>query len=229
MNCIGISFLSASLLIISVTSGCTSYRERQAFLTANSLDAFIADRPQAANLLRQHPVLEQWLRTEWNRPIEGYRIYWSDEEPAASPMAEHVADPHSHLIAIRVSKTLLPVDQLLALSYETCNAQGRSRFEALFAQAAAAKLTREDFVNAMDETEYAATLRVKEGFSKLLPLSSNEVARTTLYRKLLEIPIGFHEFQAWSIRTHSSNYFLGEKLYGQLYDRLVKTKQQINP
>jgi hypothetical protein len=231
MKAIGRSctFLCASLLVISAMSGCAAYREREAFLKSNSLDRFTADRPQAASLLCRYPALKQWLRTEWNRPIEGYRIYWSDEPPTASPMAEHVADPRSHLIAIHVSKKLLTVDQLLALSYETCNAQMRPRFEEVFAEAAAGKISREDFVNTIDAVEYAATLRVKECFPKLLPLSSDEVATTTLYRKLLEIPVGFHEFQAWSIRTHSSNYLLGEELYGREYDQLVKTNQSMTP
>ena len=52
----------------------------------------MADRPRAGKLLRQHAALEQWLSTEWNRPIEDYRVFWSDEQPTASPMAEHVAN-----------------------------------------------------------------------------------------------------------------------------------------
>jgi len=217
----GRSFLCGYLLIVLATDGCATHR-RDAFLKLHSLDRFIADRPQAGSLLQQYPALEQWLHTEWNRPIGDYRIYWSDEKPAASSTAEHASLPQAHLIVIRVSKTLAPVDQLFALSYETCNAQERSGFDAVCAQAAVGKVTRQDFVNEIDFREYAAILRLKKCFPKLLPLSSNEVANTTLYCKLLEVPDEFREYQAWSIRTHSANYLHAQELYGREYDLLVK-------
>src|SRR5215468_3977806 len=153
------SFLCCYLLIILATNGCATY-SGDAYLKLHSLGRFMADRPQAASLLRQYPALEQWLHTEWNRPIGDYRICWSDEKPATSSTAEHASWPQFHLIEIRVSKALTPVDQLFALSYETCNAQERSGFDAVCAQAAVGKVTRQDFVNEIDAREYAAILRL---------------------------------------------------------------------
>jgi hypothetical protein len=213
--------LCCYLLIVLATSGCATYR-RDAFLKSNSLDRFMADRPQAASLLQEYPALEQWLHAEWNRPIGDYRVHWSDEKPVASSTAEHASLPQFRLIVIRVSKTLSPTDQVFALSYEICNAQERSGFDAVCARAAVGKVTRQDFVNEINSREYSALLRVKECFPNLLPLSSNEVASTTLYSKLLEVPDEFREYQAWSIRTHSMNYLHAQELYGQEYDLLVK-------
>jgi hypothetical protein len=183
----------------------------------------MADRPQAADLLRQHPALEEWLRTEWNQPIESYQIVWDKAQPNYSSASEWVYFPEDHLIAIRVSKKLLPADQLLTLSFETCNAQGLSRVAALEAQAVAGKISRADFIDGFDAIEYDALLRMKESFPKLLPPSSDETS--VFYRKLLEAPAGFREYQAWSVRTHSQNYIHAQDLYGRRYDQLVKDKK----
>jgi hypothetical protein len=184
----------------------------------------MVDRPQPANLLHQHPALEQWLRTEWNRPIGDYRVFWDNEPPISSSIAEHIPAPQYHLIVIHVSQKLTPVDQLVALSYEVCNAQGRAGFDSVTAQVAAGTITRKEFVDGILANEYGAILRLKECFPKLLPLSSNEVATTTLYCKLLEVPVGFQEYQAWSIRTHSANYLHAQELYGSQYDQLAKKR-----
>jgi hypothetical protein len=216
-------FLFVCLLLVLTANGCTTY-SRESFIKSHSVEQFMRDRPAAGNRLREHPQLEQWLLTQWNKPVEGFRIYWSDDQPTASPTAEHIPQHKYRLIMIRVSNKLAPADQLLALSYETCNAQGLSSFDAACDQAAAGKITRGDFINKIDQLEYAAVLQVKECFPKLFPLSSNEVAATTLYRKLLEVPVGFHEYQAWSIRTHSQNYLHAQDLYGQDYDRLAKVR-----
>jgi len=190
----------------------------------------MTDRPQAAKLLRQHPALEQWLSTEWNRPIEDYRIFWSNEQPTASADAEHVPELHHHLIVIRVSKGLTPVDQLVALAYETCNAQGRPKFDELSAKAIAGKITRDEFVNEKTATEYAAALHLKKDFPKLLPLPGSEIAATTLYRALLQIPVGgFQEDRAWELRIHNPNYFHAQELYGHEYDQLVKGGKSMTP
>jgi hypothetical protein len=217
----GCMFACCCLLFTLGTNGCVTH-QREAFLKSNSLKKFMADRPPAADLLRQHPLLERWLLIEWNRPIEGYRIFWSNEEPVASPTAEHAPYKSYRLIVIRVSDKLVPADQLLALAYETCNAQGHSDFDKVKVKAVSGKITRADYVNAIEEREYCAILRLKGCFPEMLPLSKNEVAATTLYRKLLEVPIGFHDYQAWSIRTHSSNYLHAQELYGRQYDQLAK-------
>jgi len=222
-------FLFCCLLVILTASGCTTYR-REAFLKSHSLNRFTADRPQVGKLLRQHPALEQWLSTEWNRPVEGYRIFWSDEQPTASSVAEHVPELHHHLIVIRVSKRLTPVDQLVALAYETCNAQGLPEFDALYAQTATGKISRDQFVNEKIAIEYAAFLRLKDNFPELLPLTSGEVAKTKVYRALLQIPVGgFQEYRAWSLRRESPNYLHAEALYGHEYDQLVKNGQFSTP
>jgi hypothetical protein len=227
MKRVGWSFHFCWLLIIWTAGGCTTY-DRETFLKSHSLSKFMADRPQAGKLLRQHAALDQWLSTEWNRPIEDYRIFWSDEQPTASPMAEHVANISYRLIVIRVSRGLAPVDQLLALAYETCNAQGRHEFVALSAQAAAGKISRDQFIDGKSSVEYAALLRLKENFPKMLPLSKSEVAATTLYQTLLQVPVGgFQDYQAW--RRATPAYVHDQALYGLEFDRLVKKGQSSTP
>ena len=211
------------LLIISIVTGCVSFHGREDFIKSHSLDNFMADRPQAADLFRQHPALEEWLRTEWNQPIEDYQMVWDKDQPNDSSTSEWVPFPEDHIIAIRVSKKLLPADQLLTLSFETCNAQGFPRVEALEAQAVDGKISRTDFVDGFDAIEYDALLRMKENLPKLMPLSGNDA--TAFYRDLLEVPAGFHEYQAWSVRTHSQNYIHAQDLYGRRYDQLVKDKK----
>jgi hypothetical protein len=149
-------------------------------------------------------------------------LIWSDENPIGNPVAENSPAPRYHLISIPISKKLPPVDQLLALSFETCNAQGLPEFDALLAQAAAGKITREDFVDRNEETEYRAILRMKKSFPKLLAVSSNEV--TFAYRTLLEIPVGFQEYQAWSVRIQSEDYIRAHDLYARSYDDIAKRK-----
>ena len=227
MKRVGWSFHFCWLLIIWTTSGCTTY-DRETFLKSHSLTKFMADRPQAGKLLRQHAALEQWLATEWDRPIEDYRIFWSDEQPTASPMAEHAANTSHRLIVIRVSTGLAPVDQLLALAYEICNAQGRHEFVALSAQAAAGKISRDQFIHGKCLVEYAALLRLKEKFPKLLALSSAEVAATPLYRTLLQVPVGgFQDYQSW--RGATPAYVHDQALYGLEFDQIVKKGQSSTP
>jgi hypothetical protein len=216
-------FLCFCLAIFLAANGCASYN-RGTFLASHSLDKFMADRPQAGTLLRQHPALEQWLRAEWNRPINDYRIFWDNAPPVDSSTAEHVPYPKHRLIVIHVSKKLAPVDQLLALSFETCNAQGRAGFDAVNAQAIAGKIHRQDYISEIDRREYAAVLRIKENFPTLLPLATNEIAATTLYRKLLQVPPTFKEYQAWRIRASNAVYLQTQKLYGKEYDQLVNKK-----
>jgi hypothetical protein len=216
-------FFCFCLAILLAASGCVSYN-RDAFLASHSLDKFMADRPQAARMLRQHPALEQWLRVEWNRPINDCRIFWNNEQPSDSSTAEHCPSLKYHLIVIHVSKKLAPVDQLLALSFETCNAQGRAGFDAITAQAIAGKITREQYIHEIDEREYAAVLRIKENFPALLPLTANEIAATDLYRKLLQVPPTFKDYQAWRIRASNAVYLQTQKLYGKEYDQLANKK-----
>jgi hypothetical protein len=181
------------------------------------------DRPQAADLLRQHPALEQWLRTQWNQPIEGYQLFWHNDQPTNSSISEWTAFPEDHLVSISVSKKLLPADQLLTLSFEICNAQGLPRVEALEAQAIAGKISRTDYIDGCDAVEHDALLRMKENFPKLFPRSNDEAS--VFYSNLPEIPVEFREYQAWSVRTHSQNYIHGQDLYGRRYDQLVKDKK----
>ena len=207
--------------MICLTNSCATYPS-DTFLRAHSLDTFMADRPAAAALLREHPALENWLRTEWHGPIEGCRVCWSNDQPTDSPDAEHAWSSRYHLVKIEVSNKLLPVDQLLALSFELCNAQGHLGMDVINGQAVTGQITREDFINEIDRREYAAALRVKKIFEKLLPLSTNELSATSLNQALMKIPDDFHEYQAWSVRIHSQNYINAQKLYGEQYDQLIR-------
>lgn len=179
----------------------------------------MADRPQAANLLRHHPELEEWLCTKWNQPIKDYRFYWDQEAPSTS-VADHKLLPEHRLIRIHVSQKLCPADQLLALAFEIYNAHGHFSFDTVTAQAAAGKISREEYISEIDKREYGAALEVKKCFTKLLPLTSNEVATTTLYKMILEIPDEFQEYQAWCNRNH--NRALSQEFYGRQFDELMK-------
>ena len=151
---------------------------RSTYIKSHSIDTFMADRPPAADLLRQHPDLEHWLRTEWSRPIAGSHLVWDNRKPIISPESEYApAPPPWRVIGIRVSKNVSPVDQLLDLSFETCNAHGSPRIAALQKQAAAKKITRQDFVDGIEATEYDAVLHMKDSFPKLFILSTNEMDR----------------------------------------------------
>jgi hypothetical protein len=183
----------------------------------------MADRPQAAALLRQHRALEQWLRTEWNRPVDGNQIIWSNDRPPENGDADHVPAPQYRLITIHVSERLSPVDQLVCLSFETCNTRGFPRFNALVKQATEGTITREDFVDALESMEYDAVLRLKECLPKLMPLSTNDAG--VFYRRLLEIPVGFREYQAWSVRVHSKNYLRAHDLYSRRYDEIAERRE----
>lgn len=200
-----------------VSLGCAGFH-RDRFLSRHSLDKFLADRPRAARLLRQHPPLVQWLRTEWNRPIADSRIYWSDDKPIVS-MAEHGFEPEYKLILIRISKTLCPADQLTALIFEICNAQEFSGIEGLVAQATGGKITRDDYIHQKSEKEHQAVLRAGNIVQDLLALSENEVSGTDLYRHLIAAPTDFSEYQAWNRRIPNSNYMRTQRYYGEEYDR----------
>ena len=207
-------------LMLVAATGCSTYR-RETFLESHSLDRFIEDRPASARLLAQHSALATWLRTEWKAPINEYRIYWSNDQPAIS-LAEHGFMPEYKLIVIRVSRNLVPADQLESLVFEICNAQEFSNIQALDADAAAGGVTREDYLNRINQLEYNAVLRVKKIFPPMLPLSPEELAATNLYRHLLKVPDDFHEYEKWISSVLDSNYLRNQKFYGERYDRLVK-------
>ena len=213
------SFFFGSLLTCFVILGCSSESSRQAPGQPYSLDAFMVDRPQAGELLRQHPALEQWLRKEWSSPVGGYRIQWSNEEPPRGLSAGTGFVLGDRLALIRISEKYAPSDQLVALCFETCNAQAHSRFEALCSKAASGAISRAAFVEAFGKVEYGTVLRVKDCVPRLLPLPSNEVAASKLYRDLLEVPAEFAAYKEWS-RAHSENYRIDQELYGREYDEL---------
>ena len=96
------------LSVFLLLGGCAMPRVRDTPPAPGSFDAFMADRPAAARLLRHHPALEQWMRAEWNRPIGDYRVRWDDHPPTTSPIAENTSTTQAHLTAIRVSKNSLP-------------------------------------------------------------------------------------------------------------------------
>ena len=215
------SFRFGLLLACCVILGCSSDSSRQALGQPHSLDAFMADRPEAGELLRQHPALEQWLRKGWSRPGGGYRIQWSNEQPPHGLSAGTGIVPEDRLALIRISEKYAPPDQLVALCFETCNAQAHSRFEALYSKAASGTISRAAFVEAVGEAEYGTVLRVKDCVARLLPLPSNEVASSKLYRDLLEAPAEFAAYKEWS-RSHSENYRISMDLAGHQFDDLQK-------
>src|SRR5215831_14787195 len=113
------SFFFPIVLACFVVLGCSSDSSRQASGKRHSLDGFMADRPQAGDLLRQHPALEQWLRDAWTRPVEGLQIRWSnDKPPHGSRFAETAILPEDGLAIIYVSDKCVPPDQLVALCFE---------------------------------------------------------------------------------------------------------------
>jgi len=185
------------------------------------LDQFMADRPEAGHLLRQHPALAQWFRTEWNRPA-AFPIIWDNQPPKTSPVAENSSSSQTHFTSIRVSPKLSPVDQLMGLCYETCNAEGRPRINSLALQAATGKITRTEFAEGIAEAEYGANLRLRQTFPVLLPLSRDEIAHDILYQNVLQIPPTYAAYQAWNLRTHNENFQHAQELYGREYDELVK-------
>ena len=221
-----LSLLFASLLAYLVVVGCSSESPRQVRNQPHSLDAFMEDRPQAGELLRQHPALEEWLRKQWNTQGEGYRIQWSNEKPPYGLSAGTGIVADGRLALIRISEQYAPPDQLVALCFETCNAQAHSRLEPLYSKAASGAISREDFVEAVGQVEFDTVLRVKDCIPRLLPLSSNEVAATLLYRSLLEVPTDFAVYKEWS-RLRSENYRVSVEVDGRQYDELRKasTKQ----
>ena len=221
MRFIRYSSICICILAIFITNGCSTYHTT-AYLKSHSLDAFMIDRPQAAVLLHQYPAFEDWLRTEWDQPIEGNHFCWSNEQPFNSPVSEVDGTARGHLIMVHVSEKLRPVDQLVALSFELCNAQGHAGMGAISEQAVAGKITREDFVNEINRREYAASQRVKKILEKLLPLSTKQAATTSLYKILMETPNEFQESQAWEMRIDSQNYIHRQELYGKQFDELVK-------
>lgn len=193
----------------------------QAASKADPLKQFMADRPAAAQSLRQHPALAEWFRTEWRRPA-AYPIVWDNHPPLTSPVAENSSSSENQLTAIRVSFGLSPVDQLMGLCYETCNSEGRPRINELADQAAHRKITREEFTEGIAQAEYAANFRLKETFPKLLPLPRSEILHDTLYRNMLAVPATYAEYKAWNQRTHNQNFQHAQELYAREYDDLVR-------
>jgi hypothetical protein len=114
------------------------------------------------------------------------------------------------------------VDQLLDLSFETCNAHGSPRIAALEKQAAANTITRQDFVDGIEATEYDAVLHMKDSFPKLFILSTNEM--TAHYRTFLSVPTGFQAYRTWLINRHDTNYMAGHESYERVYDELANGK-----
>jgi hypothetical protein len=217
------SWIFGCLLMLSATTGCTTMYYRSTYIKSHSIDTFMADRPPAADVLRQHPDLEHWLRIEWSRPIAGSHLVWDNRKPIVSPESEYApAPPPWRVIGIRVSKDVSPVDQLLDLSFETCNAHGSPRIAALEKQAAANTITRQDFVDGIEATEYDAVLHMKDSFPKLFILSTNEM--TAHYRTFLAVPIGFQAYRTWLLNRHDTNYMAGHESYERVYDELAKGK-----
>ncbi len=214
------AFLCLCLLVILTLFGCSTFR-RDRFLTTHSLDRLLADRPQAAKLLEQHPALAQWLRTEWNRPIVEYRLYWSDDMPSVST-ADHGFMPEYKLIRIRIAKNQSPEDQLTALVFEICNAQEFADIENWVTQATAGKITRDDYIHKKSVKEHQTVLKVGNIVRSLLVLSSSEASATNLYRHLLAAPSDFNEYHAWNSRIPNSNYLRTLRYYGEEYDRIRK-------
>jgi hypothetical protein len=189
------------------------------------LDQFLADRPAPAVLIRRYPALEQALRAQLDRSIGGCRLLWSDEPPLGT-QAQHIRirDKDGTHLEIRVSDRLVPTDQVLGLYYESLNAEGLPRFQALEAQASAHKITRDQFIDGILAIEHDALIRTQETFPKLMPLSPFQIRVTSLYIRVKQTPKDFRASQAWAIRTKSANYARARESYGQAYDRLLAPK-----
>jgi hypothetical protein len=209
--------ITGSLLLL----GCASVGNRAGLARTGSLETFIADRPAAGDLLRAHPPLLDWFRREWERIPDGYRVAWSNEQPEHNPSAEFVIDSDRRLTVIRISAKLSPPDQIVALCFELCNAQAHTKYEAVCSRALSKTLSRDEFVEQFGIIEYGTVLRVKECVPRLLPLSSSQVAMTSLYCVLADIPGDFQAYKVWS-RSHSSNYRLDQESYAAQYDELMK-------
>jgi len=201
--------------------GCTSVGDRAGISGTGSLGTFIADRPEAGDLLRHHPPLRDWFRREWERIPDGYRVAWSNKQPEHNPSAEFGIFSDRHLTVIRISAKLSPPDQLVALCFELCNAQAHTKYEALWSRAMSKTLSRDEFVEQVGIVEYGIVLRVKECIPRLLPLSSSQVAMTSLYCDIADVPVDFQAYKEWS-RSHSANYRIDQESNAAQYDELMK-------
>jgi hypothetical protein len=211
---------STWILALLAWLGCAA-RNRDRILADHSLEDFLGDRPQSAALLRNHPLLQEWLSAQWRIPIQDYRIFWSDDPPAIN-LAEHGFMPDSKLIVIRLSNQLTPIDQLTALCFEICNAQGFSDIDELAEEAKRGGLSREEYIRRKSEIEFHAVLRTRGILRERLPLSLDDQQATNLYRHLMVAPAEFEAYRLWNSRIAKSNYARTLEYYGVEYDQLAR-------
>lgn len=223
MTCLSIRYAALALGLLAL-SACSSLQGTASSYARQSqpLDSFIKSRPEAAALLRRYPALDQWLQTEFVRPLGPYRLAWDDGPPGGGAMGSHMYSPEHSFVIIRIRHDLPPADQLTGLVYEICNSRGYLRFGELVKRAESHTITRNAFVDGLLDNEIIALRSAGKILPQLMPLSPSERKPLRLYNALLDAPADFSQFAAWRRRHRQGRIgFDVRAFYGKQYDRLV--------
>ncbi len=217
VRCAALALGLTALVACSSRNGTTVSYAKQ----GQPLDAFIKSRPEAAALLGRFSGLDQWLRTEWCRPVGPYRLAWDDGPPGGGALASHWYSSEHRFVVVRVQRHLPPADQIAGVVYEICNSRAYLRFGELMKRAASRTITRDAFVDGLLEAEMAGTRRAGEVLPRIMPLSRTERESLQIYNACLDAPADFTQWDAWYRRHSRGGEYDVRASYGKLYDRIV--------
>jgi hypothetical protein len=151
------------------------------------LKTFLGEHPEAATILTN-----SFSEVFSNRTVGVYYFY-SNVESEARAVHFFLNAEAAPEVLICVRENQQPMDEYVALLFETLNCTGDKRFRKLAEDARTGIISREAFATGVLRTEFEALQRTREVIRRL-KIGTNEAAESYYYKRLLKIPATFDEF-----------------------------------
>ncbi|MCC9645105.1 hypothetical protein LOC71_22735 [Rhodopirellula sp. JC740] len=154
-----------AILLFSIFAPATVMAQGNGF-GRRQVKQMLADRPDMKSVIDlDHPIY-QWVVAGFEGSLLGQRIYWNANSPTTGRPAEHAA-AYGHyppFISISGGSETTPVDKWAAVVFELCNLKNDDKFAQLAKEAAAGKLSADEYATECVMLEYDAQLLTQKVF-----------------------------------------------------------------
>jgi hypothetical protein len=179
------------------------------------LNKFLSDNPAAIKILTN--AISSVFSNRTARLLYFYSNDKSEFEARAFHYYPNVVGQPEITLCVRENQS--PLDEFIAILYETLNSKGEPGFTKLSQDAYYGTISREQFAKEVRRYEFEA-IKITQAALNTLKFSKKEINGSFYYRRFIECPTEFADFLTYSKKI-SPNRDL-DKEYELQYDSLRK-------
>ena len=184
------------------------------------LRKFLTDKPAASKVFT-NALLEAFS----NNTVSLFYFYSNDESQAkAFHYYPNNAGLANVFICVRENQT--PLDEFISLFFETLNTKGQGQFAKLTQEAIAGTISRTEFAKEVSKVEFES-MRKTQALLISLKFSKKETAQSYFYRRVVECPTEYEEFELYCNKVSPHRDSIKE--YELQYDLLRKMSEDSTP